>query len=198
MTEFNDDIAGIFDHLTPDMFIAESSAVDEIEGKFVGTDAFNASVDERIRGIRAAFASSFGQINPLAVLSNATTQRVFVPQQDENLGLFLQRLQREAMTMGAHWFFFAKRNVFSVYYRELADDDERHDVASSDSEREAMIDGTEPEVGILWYAERREGGEVHHRQGVLEIKGHRLGDATEGDGKQALGVFSTVLDVVRR
>lgn len=194
----NDDLTGIFDHLTPDMFIAETSAIDETEGNYVGVDAFNASVDERIRGLRAAFATSFGNINPLAVLSNATTQRVFTPQQDENVGLFLERLQREAMTMGAHWFFFAKRNVFAVYWRELDDDDVRHDAASDESQREAIADGTEPEVGILWYAERREGAEIHHRQGVLEIDGHRISGATEGDGRQTLGVFSTVLDVVKR
>lgn len=193
----DDDLTGIFDSITPDMFSLETSAIDETEGRFVGTDAFNASVDERIRGVRAAFASSFGQVNPLAVLTNRTTQRVFVPDQDENLGMFLERLKREAAMMSAHWFFFAKRNVFSIYY-PADEDDERHDVASSASLEAAAQRGSEPEEGILWYAESREGAEQMHRHGALRIAGNKIGEATEGDGNQTIGVFSLILDAVIR
>ncbi|NUS02073.1 MAG: hypothetical protein HOV97_05860 [Nonomuraea sp.] len=188
---------GIFDEISPDMFIVETSAIDEIEGNFRGATAFNASVDERLRGIKAAFASSFGKINPIAILTNATTQRVFVPQQDENLGQFLERMQREARTMGAHWFFFAKKNTFAVYYPE-DDDEEIYDVGSDAARERAARSGSDLSVGILWYAERREGEEVHHRHGALEVEGHKVTKATEGDGDQTLGVFSTVLDAVRR
>jgi len=193
--EFDDDFTGIFDNLTPEMFSMETSAVDETEGNFRGVTAFNASVDERLRGIRAAFASSFGQINPIAVLSNAERQRVFVPEQDENLGMFLERLKREAVMMGAHWFFLAKKNVFSVWYDEAGSEGSA-DVASPEAEQIAAERGSEPEVGILWYAERREGTEIHHRHGVLQIEGNRIAGATEGDSEQTMGVFSLVLDAV--
>lgn len=195
--EFNDEFAGIFDDVTPDMFIAETSAVHEDEGSFVGTAMFNTVVDEALRGVRTAFASSFGQINPTAMLANATTRRFFAPEQDENLGQFLERLKREAMTMGAHWFFLAKRNVVAVWYEE-DEEAERHDTGSDDAMRTAAMHGSEPEMGVLWYAERREGGETHHRHGVLKIEGHKITDATEGDDKQTIGVFSLILDAVRR
>lgn len=193
-----DNLRGIFDNLTPDMFITETSAIDESEGVYRGSVAFNASVDERLRGIRAAFATSYGQVNPLAVLTNATTQRVFTPQQDENLGQFLERLKREARSMGAHWFFLAKKNVVAVVWEELEDTDERHDVTSKASELMAKAAGVEPEVGILWYAESREGNERVHRHGALRIEGNKLGEATEGDGQQTHGVFSLILDAVIR
>jgi hypothetical protein len=195
----HDNLTGIFDEITPDMFIVETSAVDESTGTFKGIDAFNASTEERLRGVRATFANALGQINPTAVLTNATTQRVFVPQHDENLGQFLERLQREARVMGAHWFFFAKRNAFSVYY-ETDDDAERHDVTERDGAcaREAAVRGSEPEIGIMWYAERREGEEIHHRHGALKVDGGRIVEAIEGDGNQTLGVFASVLDVVTR
>lgn len=194
----NDDLHGIFDDITPEMFSLDSSCVDESEGTFKGRVAFDASVDERIRGVRAAFASSFGQVNPIAVLSNPTMQRVFVPEQDENLGQFLERLKREAAMMSAHWLFFAKRNMISVVWHDPEDDGERYDVASPEMAAQAAVDGSEPEEGILWYAESREGSEIAHRHGVLRIAGNKIGEATEGDGRQTLNVFSLILDAVIR
>lgn len=193
----NDDFAGIFDDLTPDMFFAETSAVHEDEGKWTGAEAFNQVVDESLRGLRLAFASTHGQVNPTAILANATVRRFYVPDQDENLGQFLERLKREARAMGAHWFYFAKRNVYASW-QEPEDATSKTDMASPEAMQKASEHGSELQVGLCWYAERREGDDVHHRHGVMSIEDNKITGTIEGDGDQTMGVFSAVLDVVRR
>lgn len=184
-----------FDDITPDHFAIVTSAVYEEEGRYTGADAFNLFADEGVRSVRVAFATGAGKLNPVAMLVSPTTRRHFSVEQDENLGMFLERLKREALLMGAHWLFIAKKNVFSIYHEE-DDDAPRPDVASAEAKARAL-DQDEERVGILWYAERRE-NEVHHRHGAIEIVDNRLGDAREGDDKQTIGVFSLILDAVRR
>lgn len=183
------EFAGIFDDLTPDMFSLDTSAVLEREGIFTGRKAFNLSVDEQIRNIQTAFAASGGKINPLAVLTNATMQRSFTPDRDENLGDFLERLKREARMMSAHWLFIAKESTIGTYDREP--DEDYLDIASDEAKSRAG----DMRAGILWYAERRE-GKPHHRIGAMETAGKQVTSVTEGDERQKLTVFSLILDGV--
>ena len=195
------DFSGIFDDLSPDDFFLETSAIAERDdGPFYGTASFDAHIEETIRNLRVTFSTSVGRMNPIAILSNRDLQRTFTPQQDEDLGMFLERLKREARLLGASWFFFAKRNVFVLYDGE--EDEELHDVTSSDSLTAAQQRGGHEEQGIVWFAERREVLGPHTskatRQGVLHLSsaGDRIVGETEGDERQTIAVFSGILDAV--
>lgn len=195
----DDKLTDIFKDITPEMFAIETSTTHEEHGHFVGLPAFNAFVDENIRAVRMTFgAGGNDQFHPVAVLVAPGIRRHFAVEPDENLGMFLERLKREAVLLGAQWLFLAKKNVFAVWHEDLDDEDDRADAASPDAATRAVRAGAEQQVGILWYAERREGDETHHRHGAIEINDGKLGSLTEGDDKQAFGVFSLILDEVRR
>lgn len=193
----NDDhwrFEGIFDDLTPEMFALETSAVLEVTGQFTGREAFDAAVDDQIRNVRSAFATSGGKVNPLAVLFNATTQRNFTPDRDENLGQFLERLQREARVMKAHWMFIAKESVFQTYDHE--EGEEVPDPSSKNALSRANAAGKGLRAGILWYAEYRE-GDGGRRLGTMAATGNRITETTEGDEEQRIAVFSLILDGIQ-
>lgn len=182
---------GIFDDLTPEMFALETSAVLESSGEFAGREAFDTAVDEQLRNVQSAFAASGGKINPIAVLFSATMQRNFTPDRDENLGQFLERLQREARVMGARWLFIAKESVFQNYDHE--EGDEKPDPSSAGALSRADAAGSGLKAGILWYAEYRE-GEGGRRLGTMTASGNRITESVEGDEEQRIAVFSLILD----
>ena len=194
----SDELTGIFDNLEPNDFILDTSAIDETSGQFVGSTAFDAHIDEKIRTIKVALPASGGNFNPMAFLSNATTTRAFAGQQDENLGMFLERLKREARAMGATWFFFAKKNVIVRSYDEDLD---TPDVTDPEyKQRMLQSEDAIEEVCILWYADRREGSEIQHRQGLLALNdlGTQVTQTIEGDERQTISVFAGILDAVIR
>jgi len=194
----SDDLTGIFDNLDPSDFIVETSAFDEVDGSFVGSTAFDAFIEEKIRTIKVMLPASGGAFNPMAFLGNAEVIRAFAGQQDENLGMYLERLKREARTMGATWFFFAKKNVI---VRTFNESDDTPDVEDPNY-RQAILeeDDAVEEVCIVWYADRREGSEVQHRQGLLALNdlGTHVTQTIEGDERQTISVFGGVLDAVIR
>lgn len=187
----NDDFTGIFDHLSPDDFNLETSAVDENPGVYRGPHAFSTFVDQQLRAVRLAFAAADGEINPVAVLVSPTVERVFAPDDDETLGQYLDRLSNEARTVGATWFFISKKTVAGVF-----SSNEHPDVNSPEAMQAAIDEGT-AKLNVLWYAERREGDERHHRHGLLEIVGNKLGQMYEGPAEQGLTAFERVLGAVK-
>lgn len=185
----NDEYNGIFDHLNPDDFVRETSAVDEVPRVNVGVEKFNQFVDEQLRAVRFAYLASDGQINPIAVVASPTVQRMFAPDDDETLGQYLQRLHREANLIGARWLFISKQTL----------------VGSQETPASQMKDVNDPESvgdesalteGVYWYAERREGDERHHRHGIIpELAGRNvLGEMTEGPQEQTVPMFAKILD----
>lgn len=185
-----DEYTGIFDSITPQDFILESTAVSETERANHGADAFNAFVDEQMRAVRTAFMASEGNLQPIALLANQTTQRAFTPDDEETVGEFIKRLNREAKHMGAMWTFYACKTLVQT---EQVDPSELTDATDRDEVQAAIAAGTMA-PGVLWYAERREGDEEHRRQGVMkEVGPGKLGPSEEASALQTLGALSLIL-----
>lgn len=186
----HDEYSGIFDHLNPDDFNTETSAIDETTGTFEGDEAFKPWVQDQLRTLRASFAAADGAINPIAILAGPTTMRTFAPDDDETLGQYLDRLGREARRINAHWFFISKRTLVGT-----VEADRPIDVSDPKTVQQAINDGLLND-GVLWFADQREGGERRHRAGFLTIVGNRLGESVESAGTQTFTTFSAVLDHV--
>lgn len=196
MNDFDDEFTDIFDHLTPEDFFIESSAISEDEGLYKGAASFDLHIEEAIRSVKVSLATSWGQMKPVAILSNEKTRRTFTPTEDETLGQFLERLQREARTLGARWFFFAKRHELRLYDEE--EGVEIVDAATDEAVETAIKQGKQAETAIFWYAERREANETQVRQGVLHLSpaGDQVTHRSEGDERQQIGIFGLILDAV--
>lgn len=200
-----DDFEGIFNDLTPDMFETTTSAVDEEEGAYEGHEAFVAMVKERQRAVRTAYANMFGQMNPTAVLVSATKQRTFVPQEDETIGDFLGRLRREAIAMEAHWFFFARKQQFKLWFPESGLDHTALPDATAMSSFDEAPNATPQQEGqgVLYYAERREvehdaTGSLNEREhGIMTVQHGRIDQTIAGDPRQTNAIFELVLSSVR-
>jgi hypothetical protein len=186
----NDNITGIFDHLTPDDFSRETSAFHEEQGSFKGAANFSAWVNGQLKTLRVAFAGADGHLNPVAVLTSPTVTRSFIPDDDETLGDFLKRLGREARTIGATWFFLAKKAFVGTM-----ETTEPPDVSDPEAVLRLADEG-KLKLGVLWYAERREGDERHQRTGFLTIVENRLGESVEGDAPQSFAALASVLEAV--
>lgn len=181
----SDELTGIFDHLTPDDFNLQTTAVDEMARTNIGIDQFNAFVDEQLRSIRLGWSIGDGYFCPVAVLANEGVQRVFAPDDEETLGDFVNRLHRESDQMRATWLFFALQTTVATYQHEDAD--------AVDSADALEKGGEEAGPGLFWYAERRE-DERHRRHGIMPIANGRLGAQTEGSDNQEVTLFGKILD----
>ena len=186
---------GVFEHLTPEDFSRESSSMDDSAHHSQGADAFNAFTEEQIRMVRAAYiAAERQQLNPIAILVSPSVQRVFTPYDEETLGGFVDRVSRDAKAIGAMWTFVAKKTLVGVASlgsaeRETGGATDVDDPAEVAAAMAAGILG----VGVLWYAERSEGDERHHRAGTMADTGGRLGEMTEGPSTQAIPLFAQIL-----
>ena len=191
MTDPNDErdeLTGIFDHIRPEDFILETTAIQEYERTNEGVEAFNAFVDEQLRAARQSWIAAEGEVQPIAILASTTKQRVFTPDDEETLGEWVQRLHREAQRMQANWVFLTKRTMVGSAAPGAQDVDfNDQEAVQAAIEAGTLVDGS------LWYAERREGGERHHRFGIMRAKNGRLAEMEEGPSSQPSGLWSLIL-----
>lgn len=164
----DDDLDGIFDDLTPEDFEIDTTAISEISRENRGVEAFNAFVDEQIRALRMAYSAGAGHINPVTTIANAQVQRLFLPNSDETLGDYFERLHDEAEKMQGSWLFIARRTQVGSH---LIAPSEMHDATQSPVIQEAEAAGMLKD-GVIWYGESRETGEIHRRLGILFDDGH--------------------------
>jgi hypothetical protein len=181
-----DEYSGIFDHLTPEDFLAVSSTAVVEEPRPIRS--FDEFVDDNVRSIRFAWASAEGGIFPLAILSGSDVERMFAGYDDETLGEFLRRIATEAKNMRAGWFFFFKKTIISTRPAE----DEVVDVDDPEAIKEAMDAGNVIEA-IYWYAEDRPASIRKH--GYIAIVDDTLAERHDGDDRQIVSMFTKVLDV---
>lgn len=165
-------IDGIFDHITMEDFITTTSAVGvcdlaTLDAQFMGAGAFDRFVSRQIETVRVSYAMAEGDINPVVILATVDTQYVFIIQGDETVGDFMERLRREATEIQATWTFIARKCMVGQ-----ADDGEDTDsvVGDEDVFRRAATRGR-MKVGVLFYAQRKEGEETEHRQGYMHDDG---------------------------
>ena len=64
-----DELTGIFDALTPDDFVVESTAIASMSGCYAGADVLDGFVEHQLNAVRLAFAMSDGWLFTTAVLA---------------------------------------------------------------------------------------------------------------------------------
>lgn len=188
----NDDLTNIFEHLTPEDFVTETTSMEDLERTNEGAESFNAFVDEQLRMLRTAYIAAEGSLNPIAIIASPTVQRIFAAEDDESLGQYVARVAREAKRIGAIWTFVSKKTLVASQEAEY-DGSPQPDVNDPEEVQEAVATGAMV-VGVMWYAERREGDDQHHRIGImLDEHGRRLGKAIEGSEVQGVPLFAQIL-----
>jgi hypothetical protein len=191
-TAMSDQYEGIFNDATVEDFLRETSARVEMPQSGQGIDAFNRFVDQQLRAVRMAWIAAETYMQPLAVIANGQQERIFIPDDDETMGQFVERMHREALAMEATWAFISKRTM--VANLGVATDT-GYDVDVTDPEQwEKAVAAGIVRLGVVWYAERREGDERHHRHGQMQDEEGTLGEMSEGSSSQALPLFATILD----
>lgn len=189
----SDEYDGIFDNATVADFMRDTSARSEVERTNRGAEAFNQFVEEQIRAVRTAWIAAETYMQPLALVANAEKQRIFIPDDDETLEQFINRMHREAQAMGAIWTFVAKRTMVATIKESLDPDEENVDVSDPEAwERAVAADLVR--LGVTWYAERREGNQRQHRHGQMHDEDGTLGELIEGSSIQVVPLFAKILD----
>lgn len=163
----SDELTGIFDNITPDDFTP-----------YKGASSFDKFVRENIQTTKISWLAAEGNINPVAVMSNASECETFAPTDDETLGEYIARLRKAAKAMGATWFYFSRKTLVGSYRTANEGDipdiaDPAHTLAHEDR----LIEG------VFYYAERHENGAREVRHGIMQPEGERLGDMIEGDAR---------------
>jgi hypothetical protein len=178
--EQDDDLTGIFDDLSPEDFALEPKR---------GIIAFDKFVKENIQSIRMAYLASEGQINPVAVFADPMNEWVFVPNDDENMGEYVERLREAAKTLKATWFFISRKTMVGSY---LTTNEDVSDLADPEVIARLEAEGQMTE-GVLYYAERLEDGQREHRHGFMRAEDGRLTQVVEGNPIQTIELFSNIL-----
>lgn len=186
-----DEWDGIFDDATVGDFIRDTSARTEMARTNHGLEAFNLFVDEQIRAVRTAWISAETYMQPLAIVADHEKQRIFIPDDDETLRQFVERMHREAKAMDAIWTFVAKRTMVANL-GSASDAEHDIDVDDPDQWEQAVAAGL-VQLGVMWYAERREGGDRQHRHGQMVDEGGVLGELREGARNQSIPLFAMIL-----
>lgn len=180
----NDDLTGIFDDLTPNDF---STVRNE------GSMAFHRFVQENVKSVKIAFMAVDGNpINPLATFANPENEWVFSPNDDENLGQYVDRLRKVAKEIGATWFFISRMTQVATYSVDI--NDVPKDINGPEALAKASEHGAAVVPGILYYAERLENGVREVQHGIMKINENRLEDPIVGNGlAQSIGLFENIL-----
>lgn len=187
----SDELDGIFDNLTPEDFLVSfnTTAFQEIARVNTGLNAFNDFVEEQLRTLQATYAMTEGAMNPIAILANQHTQRLYLPSEEETVQNYLDRLTEEARAMDACWFFIARRTEVGAH---IIEPDESHDVADMDVTKKAQESGA-LSPGVFWYAERRE-DEHQRRMGIFFDNNGVLERPVEvPDNPQPIAILEQVL-----
>src|SRR5690242_17006761 len=106
-----DTLTGIFDALTPEDFVLESTAISSMAGCYAGADVLDGFVEHQLNAIRLAFSMADGWLITTAVLAGRDGLRTFVADDEETLLDFVARVRREAARMRAHWCFMATQTL---------------------------------------------------------------------------------------
>lgn len=198
MSDFQDtpdEFTGIFDDLNPADFAVQTTARVEtyLPGSpNVGDDAFIKFVDHNIEVLRtSALAASGNDINPVATLASASTQWIFAPEPDENMGDYVARLHDEAKRLGANWCFISRFTQVAASPAGTFDPSEGID---NNDRGELMQAAGQLERGVVFYAAKIEDGEHKRRHGIMLVEGSGLTPPVFGNPEQPFEIFDAILE----
>lgn len=187
----DDELTGIFDDLTPEDFVRQTTAKIETHlpgNPNEGPEAFAKFVEHNIEVVRSSSLAAGGNdINPVAVLANASTQWIFSPTEDENMGQYIQRLHDEAMKLGATWVFISRQTMVAAT-PSINPPDTNDEGAIQQAMKEGML-----HKGVIFFAHRHEGDEWEQRHGMMQYETQGLGPAVYGDESQPVTFFARIL-----
>lgn len=196
MSNDNDFIDGIFDNLAPEDFVIETSAIGvcdlaSLDAQFIGPEAFERFVNRQVEVVRISYSASEGMLNTVAILGTREMQYIFMPDLDEDLEGYMKRMRREAQNLNASWTFIARKcHVGTTAWTTMGEEADDAEVGDEDVFQRAAAAG-KMKVGVLFYAQRREGGAVDHRQGYLQDMGDSvLGELHMGAAGQQTPIFN--------
>ncbi len=106
-----DDLTGIFDGLSPEDFVVDTTAIASMAGCYAGPDVLDGFLEHQLNAVRLAFAMSDGWLMTTAVLAGRDGLRTFVADDDETLDDFVARVRSEAARLRAHWCFMATQTL---------------------------------------------------------------------------------------
>jgi hypothetical protein len=168
-----DELSGIFDGLTPEDFVVESTAIAAMAGCYSGPDILDGFVEHQLSAVRLAFAMSEGWLRTTAVLAGLQGLRTFVADDDETLDDFVSRVRGEAARMQAHWCFIATQTVMGPGPAGLA--------------------GAAGQEAVVWQLTSTEPETAGTLGGFMPVDGDRLGESYETQLAAPGGPWADVL-----
>lgn len=185
----DDELTGIFDDIKPEDFFGSSASsaahVEETYDKFVS---------RMVETTRTAYLAAAGQMDSLAFLSGGGTEWMYVPDDEETLGEYLERLRQEAKRLNATRLFIVRRTLVGA--QEMpAEDIERgevFDVGHAQKIAEAAEEGRMV-PGVFFYASCSESGKPDTRYGIMRASNVRLGEPVMSEVNQPVTHFDTIL-----
>jgi hypothetical protein len=194
--DFNDDLAGIFDGISPEDFLQrETTAIGVVslasqDDQFVGEAAFARFVARSLATVRTSYAAAEGEVNPVAILATGEKQYIFVPDEDDDMGSWTDRLRREVTSLGATWVFICRKTIVGA--AEDQNPDRMPELGDPDVFELASTRGR-MRPGVLFYCQRREGYEVENHHGYLHATSDtELGDVVMGKAGQTFSMFNVL------
>ena len=172
-----DELTGIFDGLTPEDFVVDTTAIASMAGCYAGPDILDGFVEHQLNAVRLAFSMSDGWLVTTAVLAGREGLRTFVADDDETLHDFVSRVRHEASRMRAHWCFMATQTLMGPGAGSLPAED-------GDTGQEAVV----------WQLTSTEAATAGAMGGFMQILGNRLGESFETQlAAPGVGPWSDVL-----
>jgi hypothetical protein len=182
----DDELTGIFDHLTPEDFAEQVGAPREKT-----PETFDSWVKVNIETTRVAWQAANGQINPIAVLAREGSRWTITPTNEETLGEYVERVRAKARELGATRLYLSRKTLVGNYTAHEGDD--IPDIADPAALQDAIAKGIIGE-GAFYYAESLFGGLRTSRHGLMKAEGETLGELVEGTPEQqSVGMFQNML-----
>jgi hypothetical protein len=153
----HDELTGIFDDLSPEDFVLESTAIASMQGCYAGPDVLDGFLEHQLNAVRLAFSMADGWLYTTAVLAGREGLRTFVADDDETLRDFVSRVRGEAARMRAHWCFMATQTLIGP----------------------RSEDGDTGQEAVVWQLTSTEAATAGSHGGFMTIVGNRLGESYE-------------------
>lgn len=192
-----DEISGMFADISIADFVRESSAVSEhhyteLERTRVqGEEGFDSFVDQLLGTTRTAASVAPFHFQAFSVLHAPDRHRVFVPDDDETVLDYRERLRREAKRMEATWLY----TVMLAPGRSYDSDENVESIDPNDAkELGAALRSGALSLCLCWFAEMIEQDETKQRAGIIHLSDRGVpGESVEGEVDEDKNPFHHVL-----